>query len=128
MVGDGLTKIRAKQFSDLIDETLSSYGPQHRVTVMPQQALDQVIFIPGDLHGGGFHVMQVVYNLFYGAIIQKVQAVLKWKCICGSDVSNAISNQRLLPVSLQQNWNGCSLLKTSELFTKIPKRGGSSTP
>ena len=87
MVGDGLTKIRAKQFSDLIDETLSSYGPQHRVTVMPQQALDQVIFIPGDLHGGGFHVMQVVYNLFYGAIIQKVQAVLKWKRICSSDVS-----------------------------------------
>lgn len=64
MVGDGLTQIRAKQFSDIIDETSSSYGPCHKVTIMLQKALDQVIFIPGNLHGSGFHVMQVVYNLF----------------------------------------------------------------
>ena len=31
--------------------------------------------------------MQVIYNLFYGALLQKLQAVLKWKLICGNDVS-----------------------------------------
>ena len=31
--------------------------------------------------------MQVIYNLFYGTLLQKLQAVLKWKRICGSDVS-----------------------------------------
>ena len=87
MVGDGLTQIRAKQFSDLIKESSASYGPCHETTMMIQKAIDQVIFIPGDLHGGGFHIMQVVYNLFYGAIIQKIQTILQWKRICGSDVS-----------------------------------------
>ena len=87
MVGDGLTQIRAKQFAEIIEESSSSYGPRQRTSMMIQRALDQVIFIHGDLHGGGFHIMQVIYNLFYGAIIQKVQTVLKWKQICGSDVS-----------------------------------------
>ena len=87
MVSDGLTQMRAKQFNKLIEETSHSFGPRYKVTVMLQKAMDQVNFIPGDLHGGGFHIMQVVYNLFYGAFIQKIQAVLKWKRICGSDVS-----------------------------------------
>ena len=52
--------------------------------MMIQKALDQVTFIPGNLHGGGFHTMQVIYNLFYGAIIQNIQTVLQWKQICGT--------------------------------------------
>ena len=87
MVGDSLTQICARQFLDLVHETSTSFGQQHETTMMLQRALDQVIFIPGDLHGGGFHILQIVYNLFYGAIIQKVQTVLQWKQICGSDVS-----------------------------------------
>ena len=79
MVGDGLSQMRARQFSELIDETCTSYSPWHRVTTTLQKVLEQVIFIPGDLHGGGFHIMQVIYNLFYGALLQKLQAVLKWK-------------------------------------------------
>ena len=54
MVSNGLTQMRAKQFSDLIEETSHSFGPRHKVTVMLQKAMDQVIFIPGDLHSGGF--------------------------------------------------------------------------
>ena len=87
MVGDGLTQICAKQFTDMIKETSTSYGPRHGITQMLQQALDQVILIPGDPHGGGFHIMQIIYNLFYGILLQKLQAVLKWKRMCGSDVS-----------------------------------------
>ena len=87
MVGDGLTQICAKQFKDMIEETSTSYGPRHRITRMLQNTIEQVIFIPVDLHGGGFHIMQVIYNLFYGILLQKLQAVLKWKRICSSDVS-----------------------------------------
>ena len=79
IVGNGLSQIRARQFSDLIDETSTSFGPRHETMLMLQKALDQVIFVPGNLHGGGFHILQIVYNLFYGAIIQKVQTVLQWK-------------------------------------------------
>ena len=79
MVGDGLTQIHAKQFTDMIDESSTLYGPCHRVTQMLQKVLEQVIFILGDLHGGGFHIMQVVYNLFYGTLLQKIQSILKWK-------------------------------------------------
>ena len=87
MVGDGLTQMRAKQFSEMIDQTSISYGPRHEVTTMLQEALERIIFLPGDLHGGGIHIMQVVYNLFYGTILQKIQTVLKWKRIRGSDVT-----------------------------------------
>ena len=87
MVGNGLSQIRARQFSDLIDKTSTLFGPRHETTLMLQKAFNQVIFIPGDLHSGGFHILQIVYNLFYGTIIQKVQTVLQWKRICGSNVS-----------------------------------------
>ena len=45
MVGDGLTQIRARQFSDLIEESSASYRLRHQTTMMIQKALDQVIFI-----------------------------------------------------------------------------------
>ena len=70
MVGDGSTRMRAKQFNDIIEETSTSCGLCHQVTLMLQKALNQVIFVLGDLHGGGFHIMQVVYNLFYGSLLQ----------------------------------------------------------
>ena len=114
MVGDSLTQMRAKRFSELIDETSTSYCPRHKVTQMLQKAMDQVIFIPGDLHGGGFHIMQVVYNLFYGALIQKAQALLKWKRICRSDVSKCY----------QQAASLMSMLATEvaqQLFTEYVK-------
>ena len=105
MVGDGLTQIQAKQFSDLIDETSASYGPRHELTQMHQKAMDQVIFIPGNLHGGGFHIMQVVYNLFYGTIIQKAQAVLKWTQFAEVTYQNVINKQQAsLPFS-PWKWN-----------------------
>ena len=34
MVGDSLTQIRAKQFTDMIEETPTLYGPRHRIIQM----------------------------------------------------------------------------------------------
>jgi len=78
MVGDGLTQMRAKQFIEIVYQTSISYELRHEVTTMLQEALESIIFLPGDLHGGGFNI---------STILQKIQAVLKWKRIRGSNVS-----------------------------------------
>ena len=54
---------------------------------MIQKALNQIIHVPGDLHGGCFHFLSAVYTLFYGSLIQPIQIMLGWKRICGSDVT-----------------------------------------
>ena len=41
--------------------------------------------------------MQIAYNLFYGSILQKVQTVLRWKQICGSDVLKC--HQQVTPLA-----------------------------
>jgi hypothetical protein len=42
--------------------------------------------MPDDLHGGGFHVLRAIFNLFYASLLQPIQAALRWKQIKGSDV------------------------------------------
>jgi hypothetical protein len=56
-------------------------------TVMIQKALGQIIHIPGDLHGGCFHFLSAIYNIFYGALLQPIQSLLGWKRIKGTDVT-----------------------------------------
>ena len=46
----------------------------------------RVVVVTGDLHGC-FHCLMPVYSLFYGALIQPIQAVLKWKHIQGLDIT-----------------------------------------
>jgi hypothetical protein len=45
------------------------------------------LMIPGNLHGGGFHFLAVVYLLYYGGFLQAIQFALGWKRIRGSDVT-----------------------------------------
>ena len=89
---------------------------------MLQEALDQVIFIPGDLHGGGFHVMQVIYNLFNGATIQKVQAVLKWKRICSTDVSKCYQQSTSLASILATELEQSLLSENFRVIQKDPQK------
>ena len=53
---------------------------------MFRKALSRVVVVTGDLHGC-FHALMVVYSLFYVAIIQPIQTLLKWKQIVGSDIT-----------------------------------------
>jgi hypothetical protein len=41
----------------------------HKSTIFAQ-ALNRIIMVPGDLHGGGFHFFMVVFQLFYGGFLQ----------------------------------------------------------
>ena len=54
---------------------------------MIKEALDQVISVTGDIHGGLFHLLSAYYSLFYPLLIQPVQEPLGWKRIYGYDVT-----------------------------------------
>ena len=47
----------------------------------------QLIHVPRDLHGGCFHFLSAIYSLYYGALIQPIQALVGWKRIKGSDIT-----------------------------------------
>jgi hypothetical protein len=51
------------------------------------KALDRLVLVVGDLHGGGFHFLGAVYSLFYGAFMQPAQFTIGWKRIKGLDVT-----------------------------------------
>jgi hypothetical protein len=53
---------------------------------MLHKALGQVVNMPGNLQGGGFHVLGAIFNLFYASLLQSIQAALRWKRIKGSNV------------------------------------------
>ena len=40
----------------------------------------------GDLHGGGFAILNTIYTLFYGGFLQVFQTAIGWKRIKGSDI------------------------------------------
>ena len=52
-----------------------------------KKALNQVVNITANLYGGSFHFLQATYALFFGRLIQPVQALLSWNHIKGSDVT-----------------------------------------
>ena len=87
LVGDGLSQIRVRTFVEMIGDQCYDLGQEHESTVMIRKALGQIINVTGDLHGGCFHFLQAVFNLFYGSLIQPIQTLLGWKRIRGTDVT-----------------------------------------
>ena len=86
-VGDGLTMARIKSFDELLSSSPMEYTMKHeKAVILCNKALSQVVVVTGDLDGC-FHCLMPVYSLFYGALIQPIQTVLKWKHIQGSDIT-----------------------------------------
>ena len=85
-VGDGLTMACIKSFDDLLISSPMEYTMKHEKAVILRKALIRVVVVTGDLHGC-FHCLMPVNSLFYGALIQPIQTVLKWKRIQGSDIT-----------------------------------------
>ena len=85
-VGDGLTMARFKTFDDLINNSAMNFAMRHEKKIMFRKALSRVVVVTGDLHGC-FYALMAVYSLFYAAIIQPIQTLLKWKRIVGSDIT-----------------------------------------
>ena len=67
IVGDGLSQMPALIFNKLIKDLLSSFGAQHKTTAKVAKGMQQIIHVPGDLHGGCFHFLSAIYSLYYAA-------------------------------------------------------------
>ena len=79
--------MRARTFNDLIEDSAYSFGEQHETTAKVAKGMQQIIHVPGDLHGGCFHFLSAIYSLYYAALIQPIQALIGWKRIKGTDVT-----------------------------------------
>lgn len=61
---------------------------------MINKALEHMVMIPGDLHGLGFHLLNVIFLLFYGGLMQPIQVALNWKQIDSGKVEQLAINVR----------------------------------
>ena len=41
----------------------------------------------GDLHGGGFAILNTIFTLFYGGFLQVFQTAMGWKRVKGSGIA-----------------------------------------
>ena len=87
VVGDWLSHIRVRTFSQLINEIFFLLGKEYHATVMIHKAMKQIINVTGDLHDGCFHFLAAGYSLFYASFIQPIQTLLGRKRISGTDVT-----------------------------------------
>ena len=87
LIGDGLTHVRLKLFMDTINGSLYSFKDDYEMISVMSEALKQVLLGVGDLYGGGFTILNSVYNLFHGGFLQVFQIALCWKMIQGKDIT-----------------------------------------
>jgi hypothetical protein len=73
-VGDGLSQMRMRQYNESVDAAASvNFRQYYRQSIVFSKAMNRVLMIPGDLHGGGFHFLATVYLLYYGSFLQAFQ-------------------------------------------------------
>ncbi len=69
----------------------------HKSTIFAQ-ALIRIGMVPSYLHGGGFHFLMVIFQLFYGGFLQVIQVALGWKKIRGTDVTKTYKQSEQLAI------------------------------
>ena len=94
-IGDKLTHVRLKSFVNTINDSLYSFEDDHDMRSVMSKALQQVVLGVGDLHGGSFSILNSIYTLFYGGVLQVFQTALCWKRIKGKDVTKRTNRQNL---------------------------------
>jgi hypothetical protein len=52
-IGDGLSQMRMRQYNESVDKASVNFRQYFRQSLVFSQAMNQVLMIPGDLHGGG---------------------------------------------------------------------------
>jgi hypothetical protein len=90
MIGDGLTVQRILQYRDrLAPKEIHSFAENYEQVRDLRVALGHIAIVPGDLHAGGFHFLQPIFDLFFPALIQPIQAKMQWKRLKYRDVSQS---------------------------------------
>jgi hypothetical protein len=77
-IGNGLSQMRMRQYNESVDKALVNFQQYFRQSLVFSQTMNWVLMISGDLHGGGFHFLAVVYLLFYGGFLQAMQYSMGW--------------------------------------------------
>jgi hypothetical protein len=57
-----------------------------------------VMVVPGDLHGGNFRFLMVIFQLVYGGFLQAIQVALGWKKIHGTNVTKTYEQPAQLAI------------------------------
>ena len=96
LYGDGLTCERFRNCKDQLLERQATFNKHYEQISAVMRAVDRVIMMPGDLHGGGFHTLGPVYTVFYGGFIQVFQIALGYKRIDASKVEKSYEQSSLL--------------------------------
>jgi hypothetical protein len=96
LAGDGLSYERFRTFAEKLCDCQRNFKDDYEQCRIFSQVLAQVVFLPGDLHGGRFHTLSAIYNLFYGGLLQPIQFKLGWKKICGRDVMKTFQQCKFL--------------------------------
>ena len=86
VVGDGLSQIRVRTFSQLTNENCFPLGKEQHATFMIHKVTKQIINVTDDIHGGYFHFLAAGYSIFCASLIQSIHNLLGWNCISGTDV------------------------------------------
>eukprot|EP00957_Ditylum_brightwellii_P074242 5641520-Ditylum_brightwellii.AAC.1 len=76
-----------------------------------RNAMKQVINITGNLHAGCFHFLSAISFIFYGALLQPVQVLLRWKQIRGTDVTKCYQQAAGLALMIADELE-CHLIAT----------------
>ena len=101
VVGDGLSIDRLFQFFDdlmaISDAKTSTFRAAYKQAMAITHVLHRVVPINGDLHVR-FHMLDSIFRLFYGGLLQCVQHRLKWKRIDGNDVAQTYRQAHRLAV------------------------------
>jgi hypothetical protein len=97
-VGNGLSQMRMRQYQDMVDNASINFRQHYRQSIVFSKAINRVVMVPGDLHGGGFHFLAVTFLLYYGGFLQPIQFALGWNRIRGSDVTKTYQQSASLAI------------------------------
>jgi hypothetical protein len=92
--------MRVRSFYESINTSSINFRQQYKESSTFAKALDRLVLVVGDLHGGGFHFLGAIYSLFYGAFMQPMQFAMGWKQIKGSDVTKTYQQSASLALLL----------------------------
>ena len=87
LIGDRLTHVRLKSFVNAINDSLHTFEDNYEMRWVLSTALKQVVLGVGDFYGGGFAILNTIYNVFYGGYLQVFQPPMGWKQIKGGGVA-----------------------------------------
>ena len=95
LFGDGLSCERFRNIKDDLLKKSMSFTNDYKHTSIILKALENVVMLPGDLHGC-FHILGCVYKLFYGGLIQPIQIALGYKRIDNNKVEKTFGQCSIL--------------------------------